>query len=311
MADREARTTGVHIEGMDTLVRSVIQRIEARGLTPELPTGIDGLDAATWGLHRAEVTVIAGRPGEGKTALALQICSNLARLGKRVAFVSLEMTREQLVERWLVQLTQTDAWSLRTGKDVAAFKEKLAQYNGFFEVVNFRCVDGCGYTIGELQHLLNKFVSEGGGAPDILVLDFIQLISPEGGLQKFDAIAEYIRAVKEMAMRHEMAVILCSQVNREGGRDAAKNPPRLIHLKGSGAIEELADCVISLWWQEIGTEEKPEGIKYWLSIEKQRHGSPGQRIQVRFNPSTLTFHSVNEPVEEWKAGDVREPGVDV
>lgn len=309
MAESESQQHRVRIESLDILVQQVVADLKTRSQTPELPTGLPMLDEAIWGLHRNEVTVIAARPGEGKTTLALQIGLHLADEHKKVLFVSLEMTRHQLTERILVQLTQFDAWNLRTGVKLEEFLEKLAPLNnGFFKDLNLRLVDGFGYTIPQLQHLLNQMVKEGGGPPDVLIVDFIQLIAPEG-LQKFDAISEYLRSLKELAMRYNMAILICSQVNREGVKQA-KQRPKLEHLKGSGAIEELADCVIICWWQELGTEENPQGTKYWLCIEKQRHGSPGQMISVRFDKNRLTFHSTDETVAEWHdapakaAGDV-------
>ena len=71
----------------------------------------------------------------------------------------------------------------------------------------------------------------------------------------------------------------------------------LVH--NSGALEELADCVVMCWWEELGSEEKPKGLKYWFLIEKQRHGPPGQMIPVRFDPHRLTFHAVADEVAEW------------
>ena len=290
------------IESLDQLVHTVIDELKQRGKVPELPTGLTLLDSAIWGLHRSEVAVIAARPGEGKTTLALQISKTLADQQKRVLFVSLEMTRHQLMERLLVQLTQFDAWNLRTGQKLDELLAKLEPLAGYFKDVNLRLVDSVGYTVPELQHLLNQMVDLGGGAPDLLVLDFIQLIRLEPGMQKFDAIAEYMRSLKELAMRHKMAVLICSQINREGGKNS-KNRPRLENLKGSGAIEELADCVIMNWWQELGTEENPQGYKYWLCIEKQRNGPPGQMVPVRFDKDRLTFHDVEEAVSQWKADE--------
>ena len=289
------RPNRVNIEGLDTIVSAVLEDIRNRGEEPELPTGIPLLDQEIWGLHRSELTVIAARPGEGKTTLALQIGTNLANMTKKVMFLSLEMTRQQLAERLLVQLTQFDAWNLRTGKDRDNFFAKVEPLKPVFEKINLRLVDGTGYTIAEVEHVMQKMLSEGGGPPDLLIVDFIQLIRLEGGMQRFDAIAEYLRALKEMSMRYSMAVLVCSQLNRE----ATKQTPRLANLKGSGALEELADCVIICHWQELGTEENPQGMKYHLLIEKQRHGAPGARIPVRFDRQRLTFHSVNEPVEKW------------
>ena len=234
------------------------------------------------------------------TACALQISLHLADLHKRVLFLSLEMTREQITERMLIQLTQCDAWNLRRGGGLADLKAKLVPLEGFFKDLPLRLIDGTGYTAEQVRHILQQMVEQGGGVPDVLVVDFVQLASIEQGQSPPQAIQEYLRALKEVAMRYRIAVLALSQLNRESTK-AAKGRPRLEHLKGAGAIEELADCAILCWWEQLGTEERPEGTKYWLLVEKQRNGPAGAQIPVRFKPETLTFESVEPVVSPWQA----------
>lgn len=163
---------------MDTLVTEVLAELQTRDGNPELPTGLQALDDAIWGLHRGEITVVAARPGEGKSSLSLQIAGSLANRKKRVIFVSLEMTVHQLVERWLVQLTQTDAWSLRTGQGVSDFVQRLAPLNGFFKEVPLRYVDDYGETISELSVMLNE-CEKNQDVPDVLIIDYIQMIEDD------------------------------------------------------------------------------------------------------------------------------------
>lgn len=301
MADNAAPSTTTSIVGMEQLVAEVIEQLKARGQQPELPTGLERLDEVIWGLHRSEVCVIAARPGEGKTTMALQIAGHLSDLHKRVLFISLEMNVHQIVERWLVQLTHTDAWQLRTGQDVPAFLNKLASLNGYFKEINLRCIDDLGVTAAEITNILNE-MAETQGAPDLVVIDFIQLIEgDEEGMTDMEAIKRYFRCVKRLAKKHNLAVLICSQVNREGGK-SSKSPPKLVHLKGSGSIEELADCVLMLWWQELGTEEDPQGTKYWVCVEKQRYGPPGQKVPIQFDKEHLRFLAADHQVADWSAG---------
>src|SRR3990167_10279351 len=92
------------LELLDEIVYRVIENIEKRGGSPELPTGIHAVDSGTYGLHPTHLMVISGRPGEGKTSLCLQMAYNLAKIGKRVAYFSLEMTKEQMIERLFCNL---------------------------------------------------------------------------------------------------------------------------------------------------------------------------------------------------------------
>ena len=93
MAEFEADGTSLRLHSLDVIVKDVLNEIKERGDTPALPTGIKILDEAIWGLHPRECTVISASPSEGKTALALQISHHLTKLGKRVVFISLEMSR--------------------------------------------------------------------------------------------------------------------------------------------------------------------------------------------------------------------------
>ena len=292
--------------GMDKLVKEVLAQIRLRGNTPELPTGLARLDDAIWGLHRSEVIVLAARPGEGKTTMALQMAGHLADLHKRILFLSLEMNVHQIVERWLIQLTHTNAWDLRTGASTGAFCDKVDTMDGYFAALNLRCLDDLGVTVSEITDLINE-MAKTDAPPDVLFIDFIQLIEAEqDGVSDMEAIKQYLRSLKRLAKRYNMAVVVCSQINREGGK-SGKLAPKLIHLKGSGSIEELADCVLMLWWQELGTEEEPEGTRYWVCVEKQRYGPPGQKVPIQFDKEHLTFLAAEHPVSEWTDNDVRVP----
>lgn len=286
------------LKPLDALVRDVLVKVQQRGREPELPTGLGGLDEAIWGLERGSVHVIAARPNEGKTALSLQIATHLADRHKRVAFLSLEMTTHQLVERYLVQLTQTDAWQLRKGLDIAAFVEKVNTLLPMMANMNLRIIDNCGYTKEELRFLVNK-LTQHDGLPDVLVIDHLQNAHGEPGMQRFDSIAEYVQTLKELAMRHHLAVLLCSQINREGSK---KKRPTMSDLKGSGSIEEKADCLMLLWWEDLGTEEQPMGKKFWILVEKNRNGPKGAQVPIQFDSNKLTFHSLSEDFVRWSDG---------
>ena len=292
--------TGIHIDTLAVIVSDVVADIQQRANQPELPTGIPALDQAIWGLHRNELTVISARPGEGKTTLALQMAWHIATQGKKVVFLSLEMTREQLVERLLIQVTQSVAWELRVGNKAAveAFCQKLQPWAETFETINLRVVDRAGKHINEVKHILNEMEETAGAPPDVLIIDFVQLIRADGTMQKFELIGEYLNSLKDLAMRYNMAIVVCSQLNREATKNKGAKPT-LANLKGSGSIEELADCVILCWWEELGTEEKPSGVRYWLLVEKQRFGSPGEAIRVNFDKEHLTFHGVEDNVKGW------------
>ena len=289
---------GINLESLDTIVQRVIKEIRGRGSEPELPTGLKALDNAIWGLHRKELCVISARPGEGKTSMGLQIARNLVAHDKKVLFLSFEMTKEQLVERFLVQMTQADAWDLRVGRNVENFVSKVNEHSEFFKSANLRIMDDIGRTPTELKHVMNKVDDLTGSCPDVLILDFIQQIRGEGDMKKHEAVEMYLQTLKDLGKEFNMANLILSQNNRESVK-GKKTTPSLEHMKDSASLEELADCVLMPWWEELGTEEKPEGMKYWICIPKQRYGTPGQRIPVKFIKEILTFTDVEDTVDKW------------
>lgn len=308
MSEHEAKhQAGIVVRPLDEIVAETLEEIRTRPPEPELPTGIPMLDQAIWGLHKAEVTVISARPGEGKTTLSLQIAKNLADMNKKVMFLSLEMTTHQLVERLLVQFTQVSAWSLRTGdgQEVANFFQRVQPFMPAFKKMPLRIIDDLGKEINEIKTLLTRLEDDGIGAPDVLIIDYIQLIRDERTTVRADAIGAYLGDLRDIAKKYNISILICSQLNRDTGKNA-KCRPRLSNLKSSGSIEEIADCVLMCWWEELGDEDKPEGYKYWILVEKQRFGTPGMAIPVYFEKEKLTFHGKKDSVTDWYVNDEKD-----
>lgn len=222
----------------------------------------------------------------------------MANIGKKIVFMSLEMTKMQIVERFLVQVTQVSAWDVRTGKEKQNFIDKVTPMIPEFETMNFRVIDDMGRTVNEIKQVIRELERQAGAAPDVIIIDFVQLIKSDAKEIRSEAIGEYLNDLKELAQKHNIAILVCSQLNREASKNT-KGRPKLANLKSSGAIEELADCVLMAWWEELGTEEHPEGFKYWIIVGKQRFGSPGAMVPVVFDKDKLTFHEAHEKVTEW------------
>ncbi len=273
---------GFHITSLETILENLVKDIKSRGHSPELPTGLERLDNKIWGLHRGEVCIIGGRPSEGKSALAMQMAHNISDMHKRVVFVSLEMTKEQLMERLFCSLMDIDSWDLRTGKLPEHFEEKLKTFTSLLENKPMRIFDMYGYEYKQIEQIIDALPHP----PDALFLDYIQLISPDGGDPR-EAMVNYLRQMKALAMRRNMAVVICSQLNRTtlAGKSAK---PELHHLKQTGALEEVADCVLLTWWKTM--EDDPEDAKtdYVIRIAKQRHG-PVCDVTVKFLPNRFRF----------------------
>lgn len=240
------------------ICHKVIQDILNRESTPSLPTNLPALDDALWGLHKKELLVIGGRTSEGKTSLATQIAFNLSQ-ASRVIFVSLEMTKEQLVERIICNHFSINSEAIRSGMCREDIVVKQQEIEDLFKNRQFIIVDDVGRTPESLEAEFEGLPV----MPDVLVVDHLQQISVRNK-SRLDALEEYVRYLKSFALKNNVAVVLVSQLNRgahEGDR------PQLYHLKACGAIEEIADTAILIYNHKDGTE---------LLIEKQRHGPTGK-----------------------------------
>ena len=254
---------------------------------PGLPTGIDELDAVLWGVHRQQVLCIASRPSEGKTTLGMQLAWNLADTGKSVYFISLEMSRHQLVERLLCNLMSIRNTDLRSGAITAETHTKI----GLFEKLlreskpKLTITDNIGYDYTEIEQVIKHLSSK----PDIIILDYIQLCSLGRHGSRVESISEYVRALKQLSVEMDAAVILLSQINR-GVRERSDRRPLLEELKGSGTLEEHCDTVALLYWVSRNEGDCADPTEYEVNIAKQRHG-PTMTVKLKFLPQFYRIES--------------------
>lgn len=265
----------------------LIEELAKRNGVPELPTGIDELDQIIWGLHRKQLFIIAARPSEGKTALGLQIGWNLADAGRTVFFISLEMSREQLLERLVCNVMSIRNTDLREGKLTFDIKNRMEMFKKL--IVEGRpkllLTDDAGYRYEDIAVTVKRLTPR----PDVLILDYIQLCSMGKYNSKLDAISEYVRALKQLAVEYNMAVVVLSQINR-GVKERKDRRPLLEELKGSGTLEEHADSVTLLYWPYRNEDNVEDPTLYEVDVAKQRHG-PTQKCELRFLPQHFRIES--------------------
>jgi replicative DNA helicase len=264
------------------------EALKDRSDKPRLPVGIKDLDEIIWGVHRKELLIVASRPSQGKTSLTVNMAWNLAKLGKKVVYVSLEMSAHSVLERILCNEFSIDGWRLRKG-----FTEQLIEARQSMDKMRSRLltypltiIDDHGFKANELDELVTM-----NGA-EILFIDHLQRISMAGYKSRQECLADYVQETKRVAMRNNCAVILASQINRAGdGQDNAMS-----NLKGTGEQEEAADTLLQLRW--IGRENFFKDPKnpmvdrkeYQINILKQRHG-PVEGITVDFDVEYYRFNS--------------------
>lgn len=284
------------------LARSVmdelVEEIKSRKGHPEMPTGIPSLDELIWGIHRKEVQVFAARTSNGKTTMVLQIATHLASQKKNVLFISLEMTNDQVMERVLCNYSGISGWDLRRGILPSDFDERVSQFRQVVDGLDLFLVDNMGSSFDQLRSIFTS-MEMAKTKPDVIVIDYINLISPGDDQDDRGAIKEYIRELKEFAKHYNIAVIVVAQVNREAMKQK-DSTPQIHNMKETGALEEVADTVCLLHWKRDTEDAEADG-EFRVIVGKARHGPQGV-VQLRFNAEHYRFEDVPVPVERNSNG---------
>ena len=255
-----------------------IEKIEdiyrSKGKLTGVPTGFVDFDQKTAGLQKSDLILLAARPSMGKTAFALNIIQNAAiRSNVPTAVFSLEMSREQLVNRMLCSEAMLDAQRLRTGELTDSDWADLIQAMGPLSQAPIYIDDTPGVTPMEVRSKCRRLKVEKGLG--LIVIDYLQLMS---GNSRNDSrqqeISESSRALKAIAREMEAPVIALSQLSR-ACEQRADHRPMLSDLRESGAIEQDADVVAFLYRDEYYFPDTEKKNQAELIIAKQRNGPTG------------------------------------
>jgi replicative DNA helicase len=265
----------VHDEMPDTFdyIDAIMNR---SGELTGLPTGFKDVDEMTGGLQPGELVILASRPSMGKTALALNIARNAALdHRKRVAVFSLEMTTRSLILRMLASEASIDFSTLRKGFLARHDYQRLTQAGDRLSNARIWIDDSGSATILEMKAKSRRLHAEGG--LDLVVVDYLQLASADGRLNRKDLeIAEISRGLKALAKELEIPVLALSQLNRgPEQRDPDKRRPILGDLRESGAIEQDADVIAFIYRDVVYNKETEDPHKAEIIVAKQRNGPTG------------------------------------
>lgn len=272
------------IQPMKLVFDNVSVNMKNRKSKPELPTGIDALDDIIWGIHKGELTVIGGRPGQCKTSLALNMAWNLCDMRKKVLFLSLEMSREQLTERLFTKMTGLSSHDLRRGLcEEKELQSNIELFSSMVKDSTMLVTDGMGFVFDEVEELITSLEPQF----EVLFIDHLQMISCKGHFKKLDAMEEYVRKLKELAEKYHIAIVALSQVNRSVG-EHKNHRPRIEMLKSCGAIEEVADTVLLNYWPYKNDPNEEDKNRFEIMVEKQRHGDVGI-AHVHVEPELYNF----------------------
>ncbi|HYH75006.1 MAG TPA: replicative DNA helicase, partial [Candidatus Saccharimonadales bacterium] len=267
---------------------------ENKGKIRGVPTGFRAMDDILAGLQRSDLFILAARPSMGKTAFSLNLAHNVATLAKEPVLVfSLEMSKEQLVDRLLSMESGVDAWALRTGNLTDADFEKLTHAMGALGEAPIYIDDTPGITISDLR---TKARREAHKHPlGLIIVDYLQLMSGGskfgGGENRVQEISEISRGLKGVARELNVPLIALSQLSRSVEN---RNPqiPQLADLRESGSIEQDADVVAFIYREEYyNPDSERKGITDIL-IKKHRNGATGG-VELFFDKDKQRFRSLD------------------
>lgn len=287
----QRRNTGDFVP-IRQVVMNAMDRIEKasrnKGNVTGIPTGFIDLDYKTAGLQPSDLILIAARPSMGKTAFVLNIAQNVAfKQGMTVAMFSLEMSKEQFVNRLFSLESKVDSQHLRTGNLTDAEWESLIESAGVIGKSNLIIDDTPGITIAELRSKCRKYKLEYD--LKLIIIDYLQLMSGSGksGENRQQEISEISRSLKALARELNAPVISLSQLSR-ACETRPDHRPMLSDLRESGAIEQDADVVMFLYRDDYYNKDTDTPNIAEVIIAKQRNGPIGT-VQLMWRPELTKF----------------------
>ncbi len=265
-----------------------------RGKLRGLRTGWRDLDNLTAGLQRSDLVVVAARPAMGKTTFVTNLAYNVAtKENQAVLFFSLEMSKEQLVDRMLADASGVEAWNIRTGNLSDDDFEKLSHAMGEMAEAPIFIDDTPGLTILEMR---TKARRQAHVQPlGLVIVDYLQLMQGSGRSNdgnRVQEVSEISRGLKLIARELNVPVVALSQLSRSV---ESRHPqiPQLADLRESGSIEQDADIVAFIYREAYYNPETDRQNITDLIIAKHRNG-PTNKIELYFHPERLKFMSLDK-----------------
>lgn len=292
IAERKASKSFAHVKDVVKDSFKMIEHLyEKKEMITGVPTGFDDFDKMTSGLQTSDLIIIAGRPSMGKTALALNMAGHAAiHAGHKVAIFSLEMSKEQLVQRLLCSEARVDASRLRIGFLQDTDWPKLTKAAGALSEAQIYIDDMAAQTVLEMRAKCRRLQREKG--LDLIVVDYLQLMRSASRLaeSREREIAEISRSLKALAKELHVPVMALSQLNRSVESRQDKRP-QLSDLRESGSLEQDADVIAFVYRDEVYNKETPDKGVSEIIIGKQRNGPIGT-VRLTFLNTYTRFENL-------------------
>lgn len=283
------------------ILEEAFERIDAlhkeKGKLRGIATGFKDLDNYLSGLQKSDLVILAARPSVGKTSLALDIARYAAKSGKSVGIFSLEMSKEQLVDRLICAEAGIDLWKMRTGQLAENTNDfsRIGHALGTLSEAPIYIDDKANVNIMELRAKARRLQMERG--LDLIVLDYLQLMESRGRSEsRAQEVAEISRALKGIARELNIPILALSQLSR-AVEESKPAIPKLSHLRESGSLEQDADVVMFIYRKSADRNYSADELDQQdktlaqLHIAKHRNGPTGE-IKLFFDAQRVCFKNL-------------------
>lgn len=290
------------IQSIENILADSFERLDElhrnKGKIRGVPTGFKDMDNLLAGWQRSDLVILAARPAMGKTAVALNFAHNVAvKAEQPVLLFSLEMSKEQLVDRLLAMESGVDAWNIRTGNLSDADFEKIGTAMGALSEAPIYIDDTPGITVSEMRTKARR--EQHQRQLGLIIVDYLQLMSGSSRFgsdgNRVQEISEISRGLKLIARELNVPVIALSQLSRSV-ENRSPRIPLLADLRESGSIEQDADIVMFLYREDYYEPETQRKNITDIIISKHRNGPTG-KLELYFEKEKQRFKSLDRRTE--------------
>lgn len=288
------------LTSLESILTDSFDRLEElhrnKGALRGVRTGYRDLDNMTAGLQRSDLIILAARPAMGKTTLVTNLAYNVATIAKQpVLMFSLEMSKEQLVDRMLADASGVDSWNIRTGNLSDDDFSKLSEAMGEMAEAPIYIDDTPGLSVLEMRTKARRAAHD--QPLGLIIIDYLQLMQGSGrdNGNRVQEVSEISRGLKLIARELNVPVIALSQLSRSV-ESRSPQIPQLADLRESGSIEQDADIVMFIYREAYYNPETERENITDLIIAKHRNGPVG-KVELYFHPERLRFMSLDRQHE--------------
>lgn len=276
------------VESVGDILPRLWERLHG-GAKAGIPSGFLDLDNHTGGFFPGTLTIFAGRPAMGKSQAGVALAYEVASRGEPVVFFTCEMSKEEVTNRLLARIAMIDSDRLHKGEIDEAEKDSLIDAIATLSSLPIHIHSASAPSPSEMRSVLRSVAAEHGGRLGIVILDYLQLLGG-GGDNRVNELDKVVREFRAMAKEFQVPCLGIAQINR-GVESRTNKRPMLSDIRESGAIENHADVVITLYRDEYYNADSPDRGIIEMCVAKNRHGRVGT-VKMLFSPQYSLFRNI-------------------